>query len=53
MSLLIPRKKDCDPKCTYDCKECKREDKWYKAYLRAEKREMKKFAREECKRGWK
>lgn len=53
MSLLKPRnKKNCDPNCPYDCKECKREKKWYKALERAERKEVKKLAREECKNGW-
>lgn len=53
MSLLKPRrKKDCDINCPYDCKECKREDKWFKALEKAERKEAKRIARKECKRGW-
>lgn len=53
MSLFKPkRKKDCDPNCPYDCKECRREDRWYRALMKAEEKERKKLAREECKRGW-
>lgn len=53
MSIEKPkRKKDCDPKCPYDCTECRRESKWYKALLKAERKEAKRLAREECREGW-
>ena len=53
MSITKPRnKKSCDPNCKYDCKECVRESKWLKAYERAERKEMKRLAREESKIGW-
>lgn len=46
------KKKLCDKNCPYDCAECKNEKKWLKALDKAERKEMKRIGRDECKRGW-